>query len=71
MFTSVSHVVPGYEPRMAMISSHMRTGQRFLVVQHCSTVAFLTVFLCVQNVGDILSARWRIPLACVSSQNLL
>ena len=46
-----------------MISAHMFTGQRVVVVRHCVTVAFLTPFFCVRNVGETLSDRRRIPLS--------
>ena len=62
MFTGVSRVVPEYESSRMMIYAQMRTGQRVVAVRHYVTVAFLTPFFCVQNVGEILSARWRIPL---------
>ena len=61
MLTGVSHVVPGYDSSMSMISAQMHTGQRFVVVRHCVTVEFLTPFFCVRNVGYILSARWEDP----------
>ena len=51
MFTSVSRVVPEYESSWMMISAQMRTRQRVVVVRHCVTVAFLTLFLCMRNVG--------------------
>ena len=57
VFTVVSHVVPGYESSMMIISAHIRIGHIFLVVRYCVTVAFLTPFFCVQNIGDTLSAR--------------
>ena len=62
MFTGVTLVVPEYESSRMMISAQMFTGQRVVVVRHCVTVAFLTLFFCVRNVGDTLSARWRIPM---------
>ena len=67
MFTSVSHVVPGYVSSLMMISAQMRIRQSFVVICHCVTVAFLTLFLLVQKVGDTLSARCRIPFSCGSS----
>ena len=63
VFTGVSHVVPEYESSWMMISAQMKTGQMFVVFSHCVTVAFFLPFFYVRNVGDILSARWRIPLS--------
>ena len=40
----VSRVVTGYESSRMIISAHMRTGHRVVVVLHCVTVAFLTQF---------------------------
>ena len=57
MFTSVSCVVPVYESSMMMISAHMSTRKRFVVVCHCVTVAFLTPFFGVQNDGDTFLSR--------------
>ena len=63
VFTGVSRVFPEYESIRMMISAHMHTGQRVTAVWHCVTVAFLNLFFCVRNVGETLSARWRIPLS--------
>ena len=71
VFTGVLRVVPEYESSRMMISAQMRTGQRFVVVRHCVTVAFLTPFFCVRNVGDTLSDRWRIPLSWENSLRFL
>ena len=71
VLTGVSRVVPEYESSQMMISAQMRTGQRVVVVRHCVTVAFLTPFFCVRNVGETLSARWRIPLSWESSLRFL
>ena len=60
--TGVSHVVPGYESSLMIIYAQMRTSQRFVIVRHCVTLAFLKPFFCVRNVGDTLLARWRIPM---------
>ena len=62
VFTGVTIVVPEYESSRMMISAQMFTGQRVVVVRHCVTVAFLTLFFCVRNIGETLSARWRIPM---------
>ena len=62
MFTGVSRVFPEYESSQIMISAHMRTRQRAVTVRHCVTVAFLTPFFYVLNVGETLSDRWGIPL---------
>ena len=71
MFTGVSRVDPEYESSQIIISAQMRTGQRVVAVRHCVTVAFLTPFFCVQNVRDILSARWRVPLLCGKVRSVL
>ena len=67
VFTGVSRVVPEYESSQMMIFAHMCTGQKVVAVRHCVTVAFLTLFFCVRNVKETLSARWRIPLSWESS----
>ena len=71
VFTGVSHVVPEYESNRMMNFAHMRTRQRVVVVRHCVTVAFLTLFFCVRNVGETLSARWMIPLSWDNSLRFL
>ena len=40
VFTGVPRAVPEYESSRMMISAQMRTGQRFVFVRHCVTVAF-------------------------------
>ena len=57
VFTGVSCVDTGYESCLIMIYAQMSIGQRFVLVYHCVTMAFLTPFLCVRNVGDNLSDR--------------
>ena len=54
MFTGVSCAVPEYESSKMMISAQMRTGQGVVDVHHCVTVAFLTPFFYVRNVGETL-----------------
>ena len=71
MFTGVSRVVPEYESSWIMISAQMRTGQSVVVFRHCVTVVFLTLFFFVRNVGETLSARWRIPLPWDNSLHFL
>ena len=41
LFIGVSCVFPVYESSLMIFSAHMRTGQRFVVVHHYVTVAFL------------------------------
>ena len=60
MFTSVSQVVPEYDSSRMMIYAQMRTGERVVVVRQCVTVAFLTSFFCVWNVGETLQKTQRI-----------
>ena len=71
VFTGVSRIVPGYEFIRMMIYTQVRTGKRVVVVHHFVTVAFLNPFFWVRNVGETLSARWRIPLLCESSRHFL
>ena len=71
MFAGVSRVVPEYDSSRMMISVQMRTDQRVVVVRNCVTVEFLTPFFCVRNVGETLSARWRIPLSWDNSLHFL
>ena len=71
VFTGVLRVVTEYESSRMIISAQMRTGQRVVVVLHYVTVVFLTPYFCVRNVGDTLSARWRIPLLWESSLRFL
>ena len=60
MFTGATLVVPEYESSWKMISDQMFTGQRVVIVRHCVTVAFLTPFFCVRNVGEtLLVNEWR------------
>ena len=71
VFPGVSLVVPEYESIQMMISAQMFTGQRVVVVRHFGTVTFLTPFFYVWNIGETLSARWRIPLLWESSLRFL
>ena len=70
-FTGVSRVVSGYGSCMMIISAQMQTRNSFVVVLHCVTVAFFSMFFWVWNAGDNLSSRCRIPLLCVISQRFL
>ena len=63
VFTGVTLVVPEYDSSRTMIYAQMFTGQRVVVVRHCVTVSFLTLFFCVRNVGETFSAIRRIPLS--------
>ena len=51
MFIGVSLAVPEYESNRMMISAQMCTGQRVVVVCHCVTVAFLTLFSVCGKLG--------------------
>ena len=59
--------VPGYESSIEMMSPHIFTVHRLLLVHHWVTVALLTPLFCVMEVGETFSDRWMQPLLFVSS----
>ena len=71
VFTCVSCVVPGYGSSWIMIFTHMDTGKRVVVVRHCVTVVYLTLYFYVLNARETLSSRWRIPLWCKIVENYI
>ena len=71
VFTGVLYYKPRYEYSLMKMSALTCTRQRCFPVRHWVTVAFLTPFLCVLNVNETLSARFRRPLLCGSSRRFL
>ena len=51
VLTGLPPNVPGYESSLEMMLAHICTGHRRLDVLRRVTVAFLTPFLCVLNIG--------------------
>ena len=59
VFIGVLSDEPGYKFSLVTMSAQTCTGKRCFPVCHWVTVAFLTPFFCILNVGDIFSARCR------------